>query len=554
MSSGKVRIYELAKEFNLDNRDILAICDRLDIAVKSHSSTIDQAEAGQIISAIQKMRVASRSEKSPKSFSYQWIPISDLPENWPLLASDELEKLASIWREQANTLKASDVLREFNVRLAREWAIETGVLENLYSIDKGTTQLLIERGIEASLIAHGTTDKPPEYIVPILKAQQDALEGIFAFVAQRRELSVHYIRELHQALTLNQEVVDAVDEFGAIVQISLIKGQWKERPNNPTRPNGELHEYCPPIHVGSEMDSLIKMHLQHRESNVPPEVEAAWLHHRFTQIHPFQDGNGRVARALASLVFLRDGWFPLVINRELREDYITALEEADHGNLSYLIDLFGKIQKKAFVKALSLSGNILYEKEPVRQVISAGVERLKARKQAQAAEIRSKSFQISKELENYAFCRFRETSKLLTSELQSIDNNYYSDAEASDSATDFWFRQQIVSTARKLEYYADTRSYRAWSRLKIREERQAELVVSFHALGFEFVGVIAASAFIEYRDKAEDGDVDIDGPHVICDEVFQFSYNEDKKSVLMRFQQWLENVILVGLEHWRKQL
>ena len=33
------------------------------------------------------------------------------------------------------------------------------------------------------------------------------------------------------------------------------------------------------------------------------EIEATWLHHRFTQIHPFQDGNGRVARALASLVF-----------------------------------------------------------------------------------------------------------------------------------------------------------------------------------------------------------------------------------------------------------
>ncbi|HIK45323.1 MAG TPA: translation initiation factor IF-2 [Leptolyngbyaceae cyanobacterium M65_K2018_010] len=54
--NGKVRIYELSKELNLENKDILAICDRLDIAVKSHSSTIAESEAEQIRAAAQKMR------------------------------------------------------------------------------------------------------------------------------------------------------------------------------------------------------------------------------------------------------------------------------------------------------------------------------------------------------------------------------------------------------------------------------------------------------------------------------------------------------------------
>ncbi|MFN5871349.1 MAG: translation initiation factor IF-2 N-terminal domain-containing protein, partial [Aphanizomenon sp.] len=39
MNNGKVRIYDLSKELNLDNKELLAICDQLDIAVKSHSST-----------------------------------------------------------------------------------------------------------------------------------------------------------------------------------------------------------------------------------------------------------------------------------------------------------------------------------------------------------------------------------------------------------------------------------------------------------------------------------------------------------------------------------
>jgi Fic family protein len=64
------------------------------------------------------------------------------------------------------------------------------------------------------------------------------------------------------------------------------------------------------------MDELIRLHSEHAAGGVPPEVEAAWLHHRFAQIHPFSDGNGRVARAIASLVFIKAGWFLLIVKRD----------------------------------------------------------------------------------------------------------------------------------------------------------------------------------------------------------------------------------------------
>jgi translation initiation factor IF-2 len=54
MNNGKVRIYELSKELNLDNRDILTVCDKLSISVKSHSSTITEEEAAQIRAAAEK--------------------------------------------------------------------------------------------------------------------------------------------------------------------------------------------------------------------------------------------------------------------------------------------------------------------------------------------------------------------------------------------------------------------------------------------------------------------------------------------------------------------
>ena len=98
------------------------------------------------------------------------------------------------------------------------------------------------------------------------------------------------------------------------------------------------------------MERLLALHAEHERKGVPVEVEAAWLHHRFTQIHPYQDGNGRVARALASLMFIKAGWFPVVVTRDDRPRYIDALEVADEGDLRSLISFFVDLQKRALFK------------------------------------------------------------------------------------------------------------------------------------------------------------------------------------------------------------
>lgn len=48
MNNGKVRIYELSKELNLENKEIIEICETLNISVKSHSSTITEEQAERI--------------------------------------------------------------------------------------------------------------------------------------------------------------------------------------------------------------------------------------------------------------------------------------------------------------------------------------------------------------------------------------------------------------------------------------------------------------------------------------------------------------------------
>ena len=290
---------------------------------------------------------------------HAWRPIEDLPSGWQDLADADLHRLAGDWRTMRQGLGAEGAIAEFNERLKREWAIETGLIERVYTLTRGITEVLIEHGLREELIPSSATDRDPALVLDMLKAHAAAVDGLFDFVRRERQLSTSYIKELHAVLLAHQETASGRDIFGRRVGMPLIRGDYKKRPNNPVRPDGLVHEYCPPEQVASEMDRLLAMHLKHGERGVPPEVEGAWLHHRFVQIHPFQDGNGRVARALATLVMIRAQWFPLVVTDAARAEYIDALEMADAGDLRPLVRLFSDIQMRAFAGAIDAARGVI---------------------------------------------------------------------------------------------------------------------------------------------------------------------------------------------------
>ena len=280
------------------------------------------------------------------STHFIWDPetrITDIESDPSDLAASEIPRIKAVWADQKERLQDDVQLSDFNEKLSREWAIETGVIGNLYEIDRGITQTLIEQGFKAEILSHGSTSKPCEYVLKLLRDHKDTLDGVFDFVKSRRKLSTSYIKQLHASLLRSQDTTEGVDTQGNFVEISLIKGEWKTQANYPTR-DGTIYKYCPPEQVASEMDRLVCIHGQHISNAVASEVRAAWLHHRFAQIHPFQDGNGRVARTLASLVLVQDGLFPLVITRDDKTKYIDTLEKADAGDLKPLIKLIVKSQ------------------------------------------------------------------------------------------------------------------------------------------------------------------------------------------------------------------
>ncbi|MDM9586012.1 MULTISPECIES: Fic family protein [unclassified Nostoc] len=488
-----------------------------------------------------------------------WQPIEDISSSWQSLASSELPPLVTVWNEQAERLRASGEFKVFMERLRREIAIETGIIERLYNIDRGITRLLIEQGINEALIPHGATDRPVKQVVSLIRDQETAIEGLFDFVGGQRNLSTSYIKQLHQVLTQNQQYTEAlVPSTGEIVRVSLIMGDWKRLPNNPMRPDGIIHEYCPPEQVASEMDRLIELHHQHRNQQIPPEVESAWLHHRFTQIHPFQDGNGRVARCIASLVFIQAGWFPLVLTRDDRADYIAALEQADQGNLSKLIALFAKSQKQAFIRSLGLSEQVLSESRRTQVIIASIAEKLK---QNQSASIQERS----RKVEYFASKLFEiasNRSQDVANEIKLSVQNLFDDADAfiisapAGDSRSYYHRYQIVETAKQLRYFANLRNhnYHSWIQLVINIGISTTILLSFHVLGHEYRGLLVCSACAYHRDNAEDGERNISDIQALTDSPFQFSYADEEGNLTERFKQWLEDVIVTGLEYWNKSL
>lgn len=484
--------------------------------------------------------------------SSQWHPMTDYEVAPADLADKELRALSGVWIERRDMLGESDGDKEFNERLIREWAIETGLIERLYTLDRGITELMIEHGVNAALIPH-TPGENPQRTAALIGDQQDAIESVFAFVKGDRRLSTSYVKELHSLFTRNQEYVEGVDQFGRKTRVPLIRGDYKQQPNNPTRPDGEVHHYCPPEHVAAEMDRLIELHIAH--DAVPPEVEAAWLHHLFARIHPFQDGNGRVARALATLVFVKAGWLPLVVRDRDRKKYIDALESADGGNLKSLVSFFSGLQREELIRAIGIArdieraGRVDARIEVIRRRVTQRRDALKQEWQA-AVSTASHLHTLAKE-------RLEKISSSLEKAVEGhAEFSFFVDHEENEGDRSYDFHRQIVSTARKLRYFSSTQHYRSWARLVVREKdgNQGNILIAFHCIGHEFQGVLGCSGTWFLRVRTEDGGSETVGETALSDDVFQINYKEDVEDARSRFTDWLERVLERGLALWESAL
>ena len=101
------------------------------------------------------------------------------------------------------------------------------------------------------------------------------------------------------------------------------------------------------------MDSLFTKVTKMKKHHV---IVASYLHHRFVEIHPFTDGNGRMARLLTNLFLMKFGYPPIVLKKEDSKKYYSYLAKADQGNLGPLTNFIGKAVDESLTIYLAMEG------------------------------------------------------------------------------------------------------------------------------------------------------------------------------------------------------
>ena len=116
----------------------------------------------------------------------------------------------------------------------------------------------------------------------------------------------------------------------------------------------EGSDYLPP--PAFEVPVLIKELLEWLRKNpeeLRPVEVAAVFHHRFVSVHPFDDGNGRVARLLMNLLLIKRGYPFTVVRNYDRRRYYDTLRKADGGDLAPFVNFIGRCAEESLDLYLS---------------------------------------------------------------------------------------------------------------------------------------------------------------------------------------------------------
>ena len=228
--------------------------------------------------------------------------------------------------EQRRKTASREVLEKAQSIVRRAAAVDTGALEGLYEVDRGFTFTVATEAAFWQV----KLDEKGEQVRGYIEAQLEAYEYILNLATGETPISEASIRSLHEIICRNQETFMAVTEIGPQA-VRLPKGVYKASPNHVRDRNGNIHAYAPVDVTSSEMHRLCRELRSEAFINAHPALQAAYAHYAFVLIHPFADGNGRVARALASVYSYKAQYVPLLILAEKRDEYLDTLGEADRG-------------------------------------------------------------------------------------------------------------------------------------------------------------------------------------------------------------------------------
>jgi Fic family protein len=235
---------------------------------------------------------------------------------------DQLDKLRPIPEDRINKL---------NQKLRLDWNYHSNSIEG-NTLSASETRAFILHGITAK-------GKPFRDYVE-MRGHNEALKKLENIVHHDLIITENLIKEYHKIVL--------VEPFDGEAEIN--PGEYKKEPNYLYSVTGERIDFAAPSDVPKLMNELINWlnnHIdppkrQKRKYDLHPLLIAAGFHVQFIQIHPFGDGNGRMARILMNLILMLCGYVPAIVRLEQRDNYYSALNLSTLDNLEPFAEFLGE--------------------------------------------------------------------------------------------------------------------------------------------------------------------------------------------------------------------
>ena len=217
-------------------------------------------------------------------------------------------------------------------KLKMEWTYDSNAIEGS-TLTLGETIFFLREGL--------TVEGKP--LKDFLDARNhiDAIDFLYDVISDKRPITEGLIKEINALLLKGIEYTDAVDSTGKKTKKKATPGHYKKTPNTVIQLDGTIHEYTAPLHVTTEMEKLISW-INENIDKKHGLITGAVAHYNLVKIHPFDDGNGRGARLLMNVIFIKKRLPPAIIRNERRRLYLDTLAKADKGDLEPFVRFVGE--------------------------------------------------------------------------------------------------------------------------------------------------------------------------------------------------------------------
>lgn len=352
----------------------------------------------------------------------------------------------SITSLKAELNKLSKLTVEQNEKLWRKYRLEWNYNSNHIegnTLTYGQTEILL---ILNQAVGEKTMREYEE-----MKAHDLAIKFVQEEASNKeKNLTESFIRGLNKIILVEPFYKEAQTIDGQNTRRLIEIGQYKKFPNSVRLQNGEMFHYAKPEEVAAKMEELVNWY--NNEKELSPEDLAAYLHYRFVRIHPFDDGNGRVARLLMNYVLLKHNLPPVIIKSADKANYLLALNKADTGDIKAFADYITEQLKWSLQLHIKAANNESLE-EP--DDLDKEIELLKRNRKQESVDVQKTRY-VLVELSEQIICPMVEKLSAKINKFNTLFMHSYYEIFINDNYLESMYLKGIFDDYFKLNNSFDS--------------------------------------------------------------------------------------------------